>query len=81
LYAHAQSTVNKTDKVKLCLEIDSGQFDIVVLTETHLDNTIVHSEIFPPNFVAFRRNHQSFGLHGGRVLIAAKNTLNVHHIQ
>ncbi|CAB4043273.1 Hypothetical predicted protein, partial [Paramuricea clavata] len=77
LYANARSIVNKTDK--LCLEIHSGQFDIVVLTETHLDNTIVDSEIFPPNFIVFRRDRQHLGRHGGGVLIGTKNTLKVHH--
>ncbi|CAB4032922.1 Hypothetical predicted protein [Paramuricea clavata] len=48
LYANARSIVNKT--TKLSLEINAEQFDVVILTETHLDNTIKDSEIFPNNF-------------------------------
>ena len=43
--ANARSIVNKTDK--MYLEIESGSHDIVVLTETHLDDSILDSEIFP----------------------------------
>ena len=48
--------MNKTDK--MYLEIESGSHDIVVLTETRLDHSILDSEIFPSNFIVFRNDRQ-----------------------
>lgn len=76
LYANARSIVNKTDK--LCLEIESRSHDIVVLTETHLDDSILDSEIFPANFIVFRNYRRHLGRYGGGVLIAVRNTLKAH---
>ena len=75
LFANARSIVNKTDK--MYLEIESGSHDIVVLTETHLDDSILGSEIFPSNFIVFRNDRQHLGRYGGGVLIAARNSLKI----
>ena len=40
------------------LEIESGSHDIVVLTETRLDDSILDSEIFLSNFIVFRNDRQ-----------------------
>jgi hypothetical protein len=72
-YANARSIVNKIDKLRL--EIESGQIDIVVLTETHLDNNVLDSEFFSQDFVVFRRDRKHLGRHGGGVLISLKKGL------
>ncbi len=77
LYANARTIVNKIDKLRL--EIESGQIDIVVLTETHLDNNILDSEIFSQDFVVFRQDRKHLGRYGGGVLIALKKGLKVIH--
>ena len=43
-YANARSIVNKITKLQM--EIASNAFDIIVLTETHLDSSINDAEIF-----------------------------------
>ena len=59
------------------LEIESGSHDIVVLTETRLDDSILDSEIFPSNFIVFRNDRQHLGCYGGGVLIAPRNMLKI----
>ena len=67
-YANARSIVNKTSKLEL--EIAASRYDIIALTETHLDNSISDAEILPSNFTVFRRDRRVNGRHGGGVLIA-----------
>ena len=74
-YANARSIVNK--RHLLDLELAQTMHDIIVLTETHLDDSIGDSEIFPNCYTVFRRDRASQGRQGGGVLIAVKNTLNV----
>ena len=70
-YANARSIVNKTSKLEL--DIATWHYDIIVLTETHLDNSISDGEIFPNNYTVFRRDRSFNGRHGGGVLIATRN--------
>ena len=76
LYTNARSIVNKINKLRL--EIDNGQFDIVILTETHLDDSVLDSEIFPSDFVVFRRDRKHHDRLGGGILIAVRNTFKLH---
>ena len=54
----------------LDLELVSNTYDIVLLTETHLDNTKTDSEIFPQGCTVFRCDCGLHGRHGGGILIA-----------
>jgi hypothetical protein len=75
-YTNARSIVNKVNK--LDLEIANGSYDIIVLTETHLDSSIGDAEIFPDNYTVFRRDRNINERHGGGVLIAVLNSINVY---
>ena len=68
LHANAQSIVNKTSRLEL--DIASSSYDIITLTETHLDDSISDGEILPPNYTVFRRDRKINGRSGGGVLIA-----------
>ena len=46
--------------------------DILCGTESHLDETILNSEIFPQNFNIFRKDRN---IHGGGMFAMVKNTL------
>ena len=65
-YANARSIVNK--KSKLELDIAASRYDIIALTETHLDNSISDCEILPNNYLVSRRDRKSNGRHVGGVL-------------
>lgn len=67
-YASARSIVNKVDMFHL--EVANKVYDVVVLVETHLD----HGEIFPANYLVFRRDRMCNGRFGGGVLIALRDT-------
>lgn len=69
-YANARSIVNKSSKLDLA--IAALGYDIIVLTETHLDSSIPDGEIFPSNYSVFRRDRKLNGRHGGGVLIATR---------
>ena len=43
------------------LEITERSYDIIALTQTHLDDSTLDSEIFPCNYTVFRCNR----LHNG----------------
>ena len=62
-YANARSIVNKIDLFHL--EITERSYDIIALTEAHLDDSILDSEIFPCNYTVFRRDRLHNGRHGG----------------
>lgn len=74
-YANSRSLVNKT--VLLELEIATYRYDIMVFTETHLDRTMIDSELFPSNYTVFRRDRPHNGRKGGGVLIATRDTVKV----
>ena len=50
-------------------------YDLIVLTETHLDHSILDSEIFPSHFTVFRNDRKINGRHGGGVLIAVRDCI------
>ena len=80
-YANARSIVNKLDLLEL--EMSQRNYDLIVLTETHLDHSILDSEIFPSHYTVFRKDRTTSGRHGGGVLIAVRDcippTLRVTH--
>ena len=59
------------------LELSKRPFDIIVLTETHLDNSISDAELFPENCTVLRRDGSQNGRQGGGILIATSDFLNV----
>ena len=44
-------------------------------TETHLDSSILDSELFPSIYTVFRRDRVQNGRRGGGILIAVRDTL------
>ncbi|KXJ10081.1 hypothetical protein AC249_AIPGENE18642 [Exaiptasia diaphana] len=66
-YANARSIVNKITSI--ALEIRMTAYDIIILTETHLDNTVFDTELLPENYTLFRRDREINGRLGGGVLI------------
>ena len=62
-YANSRSIMNKRNK------LEPG---IIVLIETHLDNSISDSEVLPNNYLVFRRDRKCNGQNGGGVLIAVR---------
>lgn len=71
-YANARSIVSKVDM--LHLEVANKAYDVVVLVETHLNSSIADGEIFPANYLVFRRDRKCNGRCGGGVLIAVRDT-------
>lgn len=67
-YTNARRIASK--RSFLNLELASNTYDIVLLTETHLDNTATDREIFPKGCTVFRCNRELHGRHGGGILIA-----------
>ena len=72
-YANARSIVNKRNLLNL--ELATSLYDIIILTETHLDNTIADREIFPRGYTVFRRDRELQGRHGGGILIATRDPI------
>jgi len=72
-YANARSIVNKLDLLEL--EMHQWNCDLIVLTETHLDHSILDSEIFPSHYTVFRNDRKTNGCHGGGVLIAVRDCI------
>ena len=70
IFANARSIVNKI--AKLQTEIASNSFDIIVLTETHLDSSIPDAKIFGSEYCSYRKDQQQVGHFGGSVLIASR---------
>ena len=58
----------------LHLEVSNKAYDVVVLVETHLDSSIADGEIFPANYLVFRRDRMCNGRYGGGVLIAVRES-------
>jgi len=44
--------VNK--RLNLLARISAFHPDVIMITETYLDNTIANSEVLPPNYTVFR---------------------------
>ena len=71
LHANAWSIVNKTSRLEL--DIASSSYDIITLTETHLDDSISDGDILPSNYTVFRRDGKINSRSGGGVLIATRD--------
>ena len=67
-YANSRSLVNKTDQLEL--EIATYQYDLMVFMETHLDSSILDSELFLSIYTVFRFDLAQNGRPGGGILIA-----------
>ena len=52
-YANARSIVNKVNLLELAMY--QRNYDLIVLTETHLDHSILDSEIFPSHYTVFEK--------------------------
>ena len=72
-YANSRSLVNKINQLEL--EIATYQYDLMVFTETHLDSSILDSELFPSSYTVFRRDRVQNGRRGSGILIAVRDTL------
>ena len=53
-------------------DIFTKNFDIISVSETHLDDSINWAEIFPPEYIIYRRDGDR---NGGGVLIAVKRNI------
>ena len=69
---NARSIVNK--QLDLYAMLTASAPDVVVITETFLDCSIVDGEVFPQNYCLFRRDRNR---HGGGVLIAVSDKFPV----
>lgn len=62
-----------------------NDYDIIILTETWLNSTILDGELFDDRYVVYRRDRETSGAQcgkeGGGVLIAVKNHLKSKRIQ
>ena len=72
-YPNSRSLVNKIDQLEL--EIATYQYDLMVFTETHLDSSILDSELFPSIYTVFRRDRAQNGRRDGGMLIAVQDAL------
>ena len=70
------SITNK--KLELETLLSLYNIDILIGTESHLDNSIFNSEIFPSGYSIFRKDRDR---HGGGVFILIKNTIPSSQIQ
>ena len=70
LYFSACSLVNKTAFLESQLALKG--YDIVALTESHLGDTILDAELFPPNYVVYRKDRNR---KGGGVLLAVRDKI------
>lgn len=64
-YLNARSLVNKSASFEA--DVYSKNFDIIAVTETHLDESLNSAELFPSNFRLYRRDRNR---RGGGVLVA-----------
>ena len=67
-YANSRGLVNKIDQLEL--EIATHQYDLMVFTETHLDSSVLDSELFSSIYTVFRLDLAQNGRSSGGILIA-----------
>lgn len=67
---NARSLVNKSAFLEA--DVYSRNFDIIAVTETHLDDSIRSSELFPQKYRVFRRDRNRTG---GGVLVAVSENI------
>jgi len=69
------SIVNK--RVQLEAFIVTNNTDIIIGTESHLNDAIRNPEIFPNNFQTYRNNRNSYG---GSVFVSVKSSIHSSQI-
>ena len=69
------SVYNKSAELEAFLL--TNDIDILLGSESHLDNSILRSEIFPDSYNVFRKDRDR---HGGGVFIMTKNNLSTSEI-
>ena len=67
---NARSLVNKSASLEV--DVYSKNFDIISITETHLDETVNSAELFLSNFRVYRRDRNR---RGGGVLVAVSDKI------
>ena len=67
--------MNKRNKLET--DTAASRYDIIALTETHLDYSISGSEVLPNNYLIFIRDRRSNGRHRGGMLIAVRDHIKV----
>ena len=72
LYLNARSNFSKW--LDLAAYLASLQYDIVAITESFLDNTIVNSLIVPQSYIGHRLDRNR---HGGGILVLVRDNLTV----
>ena len=77
-HANSRSLVDKIDQLEL--EIGTYQYDLMVFTETHLDSSILDSELFPSIYTVFRFDPAQNGRRGGGILIAVPQAAQAHYV-
>ena len=68
---NARSVVSK--RFVLSAYVLAGDFDVVAITETFLDDSIHDSHIVPPGYTIFSKDRNR---HGGGVLLLIRDSLN-----
>ena len=76
-YTNARSLLNK--RTELGNMIDSGNPDVIIITETWLTSDVTDNEVDLPNFVVHRTDRQT--RKGGGVVIYLKKCLTVRSIE
>lgn len=80
LYQNVRGLKSKTNQFRRNLQSnDCSSYDIICITETNFDSNIKSSDLFPEDYLVFRRDRQSSTLSktscGGGVLVAVKRGL------
>ena len=70
-YFNARSLVNKSASLEV--GVYSKNFDIIAITETHLDQSVNSAELFPSNYRVYRRDRNR---RGGGVLVAVSDKIS-----
>ena len=70
VYFNARSLMNKIGILEA--DVFAKNFDIIAVSETHLDDSINSAEIFPPEYIIYHRDRDR---NGGGVLIAVKGNI------
>ena len=69
-YFNARSLVNRSASLEV--DVYSKNFDIIAITEPHLDESVNSAALFPSNFRVYRRDRNR---RGGGVLVAVSDKI------
>lgn len=78
-YQNVRGIRSKT--VAFRLGILSENYDIVAITETWLNDSVLNAELFPPGYQVFRRDRSTGQSRGGGVLLAVSNLIQARRLQ